>query len=545
MDTWQYKLPDNPRIVIWNGVSRAKQLKTKGGVDKVSMKEQAATGHAFVERMNGILVAEFNWDGESRWESDIEKALGDFSRQGRLEYHHLRDLWRGKGFDILHCYHHSRLGRSFTLQAWVVENVVRSGSLIYEHLGGWIDENNYPGKIAINGFSNVSEIRRFTSMTAAARKERPKRGLHTVRLPFTHLAEYDPITGEQVRVVINPERRQFMLDLAAVVLDRVGWMNVPVELQRRYGHVNPTSGRVYQPVDLWRLIHHPLVWGHLMESNLYPKGINRARPELWRVDPSEPPPPGEVIHYNKIEAIYDGELRHRLLSELRRRMTLRGGARATSARMFSGLCVCGECLRNMRTTSKNENGKRYSYIGCVSGSRHRTHGIGVPCSNNRHVRHPYLQGEIDALLRRCLRSADAVHEVFDGGDTRDAARRLERLAADIAETERKIRVLIEQRADAPDNLATYYSDAVKDASARLSTLQAEQSRLQAVTVEADTLKERRLEALGDIGSVINDFWNLPEGEINQRLHAFFINYRLYLLDGEIARLAPTPVRQRA
>lgn len=538
------KLPENPRILIWNGVSDPRQLKTKMGREKVSLREQSSTGHTFVEKMNGLLVAEFFWDGESRWESDLEKALEDFAKQDRYQYHQLRDLWRKRGFDVLHCYHHSRLGRSFTLQSWVVENVVRSGALIYEHLGGWIDENNYPGKIAINGFSNVSEIRRFTSMTTAARKERPRRGLYSVRPPFTHLAEYDPLTGEQIRTIVNPEYRQMMLDLATLIIERVGWAMIPKALYERFGHLNPRTGNMYAAIDLHRLIHHPIMWGHLMETNLYGDNRSERSVQLWQIDASMEPPKGEIIHRNKCEPIFSGDLATRLLAELHRRPGIKGKAVTGDTRMFSGLCFCAECLYRMRTATnswKSRFGRKsHTYIECVTGTRNKAHGIKMPCSNRTAMRTEVLQAHIDQLLHTCIEIQGGIEAVFSPPDTNDGLQRLKQIEGDITREERRIRALIAQRADAPESLSAYYVEALRDADAKLKIMQSDAAQLRIQQSDYAKKNTYRAEALNDIRLVLDRLWTLPEGEINQLLHAFFIDYRFYILDGKIVRFAPAP-----
>ena len=74
--------------------------------------------------------------------SDIEAAMGTNRNPDEL-----REMWRAKAFDVLWCHNHSRLGRSFTLQSWVIENVIRSGAKLYRHIGGWIRHDDYGGQI--------------------------------------------------------------------------------------------------------------------------------------------------------------------------------------------------------------------------------------------------------------------------------------------------------------------------------------------------------------------------------------------------------------
>lgn len=75
-------------------------------------------------------------------------------------------------FDIMIAYGHDRLGRSNTLDSWVVENVILSGAQIYLIAdGGYVDLEDFRYKLTIGGMIAAAAIDRFVKACA------PKRGL--------------------------------------------------------------------------------------------------------------------------------------------------------------------------------------------------------------------------------------------------------------------------------------------------------------------------------------------------------------------------------
>lgn len=527
------------RLVIWCAVSKPDTRKRKGQEveDKYSLSDQEAMGRAFAADNEYETVRVFLWPGHSRDESDPVQALEDFAAVGRNEYHELRELWRSKAFDVLWCHNHSRLGRSFTMQSWVIENVIRAGAKIYRHVGGWIRHDDYGGQIALGGFSNIQERERRIIQNDAGLTARASKGLNVARVPYPHRLIRDPDTGKAIRMEIDPSNRAFLNDLHALLLEDVGFKVLGRELYTRFGHSNPDTGKAWGNVSLYNMLHRPSFWGHTARK--FRKVVDTLSRDGWGYDKAAPVPPGVILFRDTHEPAYTGEQADDVMSVLRFRKTNRGAARPSRVRALSGLAYCAHCLRRMRIAKGTAKYIDYDYVYCSSHYDYIYMMVGDDCPNNRHIRDYYIKDFIEDLITRAQREESP--ETLFPRRMQLPPTRLEAIQDDIERQQVLLDRLILQAAGAGDTLNNHYRKLINGAAETLERLESERERLieqSRVHIEHAQRREKALSQLSDIP--ITSLWQTPGPKLNRLLKDFLNPYRIFVLNGEIVRLDLCP-----
>lgn len=535
----------NKRCVIWCAVSSEEQAKD----DKLSLSTQESEMREYAQAQGWDVVHVFMWDGYSRWESDPIAALEDFAEQGRFEYHELRRMWRERAFDVLLLYTHSRAGRSFTMQSWVVENVIRHGGEIYRIHGGWINKRDYAFQIGIGGVLSTADIDRLIEQRFHAMNQRASQGLPTTsKPPLSHLVRRDelgkPLTdqrGHPLPMIVDTRLRRLWDDAAALLLEGVSFKALEIELYKRFGHVD-ASGKPYASNTVRSNLLSPGFWGH--SARHYKDGRKHGwKIGAWVYDDTLPAPDGVLLHRNTHEAVYTGERADQVRAELRRRETVaRGRSSSYASGRFTGLFICGECTYYFGYSRKG----KYSYLYC--GARN----VGVyrsrMCNQQRGLTERQAQDFIDALLRQAL-DTDLLASAFDEAalETVQPMHRAELIRSELADLEEQAQRLVLKQATAPDTLSHIYDAEIKRIGERHVILRNQVEQAQYIEAHAKQQAREEQSVLGELRDLgLPTFWSQPDQTVNQLLHRLMGTKRFIVLDGEILRrFGTTPPEKRA
>jgi len=504
------------KAAIWIAVSS----KGQAADDKISLPEQRKVCERYAAD-NGLHIVEtLAVEGESRAAIDIV----DFDSLPTA-YHTLRQLWIDNAINALICYEFSRLGRSQSLLTYVLENCVRNGISIHVVSGGAgvIDDTNYRGQIAIGGFSTTSHMDGFTKKVRASWERMAARGLPaTGRVPFTHKIIRDE-RGKIQRVIVDPDQRPLLNDLARLLLARVGWGSLGDKLAE-LGHYNE-RGKPYYGQTLYDALHSPTFWGN--------QGLGlRSSPGLagmWVFDPTVPTPDGVMMWYDTelSEPAYTGELAAAIQDELRRRVSNAARARGDEGtRMFTGLLVCQQCggAVNMRASNR---ARGYVYYGC------RRAQDKTGCNQSKLIRVYKIREFVTDVLEGFLQHGIQLPEPHVNHNNQ-----LDMLSNERSRIKSQIQTLIRKQAAAPDNVSDMYDNEIDHLSQRLQVVNKQYAELY-----QDNQKHRvrpgQHYALDELRETdLDKFWQWSEPDINQLLHRLLGNWRLTLYDGVITGLNP-------
>lgn len=335
------------RVLIWCAVSKPHQATP----DKISLIEQERSAREWVEKNGCEVVGILTVPGESRSETDVLTIFEEFAEKGIFAYHDLRRMWQEpRQFDILVCYHDSRLARSEAMFAYVVSNVMRAGAQIYCMIGGWYQPDDYKTKMAFGMISVSSEMERFIRLTAAKKSRRASIGtlIHSVPCWAYRIERDERLTA--LRKVPDEQHRTVIEAAARLVIEGVGWGLVERELMERFGLTK--NGKPYTRYTFYWLFHNPNFFGNEFIGRTSGRDKRKiGYSDLWVFDPSYPPPEGAQIFYGVMPAYLDdtesglGEL---LKAELRRRRhSIRGTASPRNSHKFTGLLSCYYCGRKL------------------------------------------------------------------------------------------------------------------------------------------------------------------------------------------------------
>lgn len=501
----------------------------------------------FATEQGWDVVHVFMWDGYSRWESDPIAALEDFAEQGRFEYHELRRMWRDRAFDILLLYTHSRAGRSFTMQSWVVENVIRHDGEIYRIHGGWINKRDYAFQIGIGGVLSTADVDRLIEQRFHAMNQRATQGLPTSSMPpLSHIVRRDErgkplrdLQGRPLPMVVDERLRRFWNDAATLFLEGQSFKSMELELYRRFGHARENS-KPYVVNTVRTAYFNPAFWGH--SARHFKDGRKHGwKIGVWVFDETLPAPDGVILHRNTHEPVYTGDLAERVKAEMKRRGFVSHG-RSTSygSGRFTGIFVCGECTYYYGYSRKG----KYSYLYC--GARNVGAYRSRLCEQKRGVTEQQAQAFIDDMLRRAI-DADSLTAAFsEVTETERPVSNAVLLQHEMDDIKAQIKNLIREQKNARENLKDFYSDELNQLGERLEILTSHKEQTQYTELRAiqEAAEERSvLDKLRRVG--LDEFWLEPDVVINQMLHRLLGHKRLVIVDGEILkRFIPAPPEKR-
>lgn len=522
------------RVALWLAVSSDAQAKE----DKASLKEQERVGREWVAAQpDAKIVKVFNWDGYSRSEMDVLTAYEDFAAQGRFEYHELRQMWQQHAFDVLWVYVHDRIARSTALYAQVMGNVIKSNARIFSHSDGWIDQSNVETFMAIGGFSASNDIHKLVKRRAMGMRQRLKEGRTTTSgVSDTHQRVRDPVSGKELGLVVNENKRRLFDDAAELILEGVGWRNIEQELYSRFGHV-AASGQPYSRGRIYSLIMKPLTWGHnAMNFRSAYKGNSWAAFGEWIFEPGHPIPPGVNIEYNTVVPVYEGELAERLKAEIKFRMdSVRGNTPSKHKYWYTGLVVCRECGYYMGTYASTEREPR---LKCAT-RWNQSHSRGE-CHQTRSVMASYLKEWFTARLGEMIESGG--YSLLSQDEDSAAPDRDETLQADVDHLVEEIHMMVRDKRKAVGTaLEAILEEQINEANELLGirkTRLIELEQQSFIGRQAHNEQVRTLDMIRDRG--LPWFWEQDAPFIRNSLLALLAGKRLAALDGQIKRLVAAP-----
>ncbi len=523
------------RCLIWCAVSSRAQNEP----DKISLPQQEADSRKLAEENNWRIIDVMRVPGHSRRYIDFHDLASDAAKQGIDAFHRLSRHWETQDFDVLIVLDGNRFARTQSLHAYITEQTISLGARIYSLIDGWIDKQNHRMWIAMNGYKAAGEIDRLVDARDRAMTARAARGLPTSnQVPFSHQLIRDPRTGKALRLEVDESKRRLWDDLATIILDGVAWDKIEVKLFEQYGHAND-KGERYYTFCMYRLLMKPLFWGHMARFHAGVSSKNGYKFGRWIYDESEPVPDGVVIFRNTHPAVWDGELADRIRQEIDRRSgIIRGKASPTYTHRLSGLVICGECGRFMRTwTDKNYRG-----LCCSSAKDDRP---GLPECHNRGVTNEKrVIDRMNEFLGQMLR--ENTTNIFGGmpNESPCLADRIHVLEAEIVELEGHARSLIRRQLTASEDIQKLYEEELEKIGTQLKNMKEACNRLQGealATQQTTTAQQATLEELADL--TLEKFWLQESRIINQTLHRIMGNRRLVILNKEVVGVAEVRRRQ--
>jgi hypothetical protein len=309
-----------------------------------------------------------------------------------------------------------------------------------------------------------------------------------------------------------------------LLLEGVAYDNLEEELYRRFGHVNPKTGKSYGLYACVAVLKNPFFWGH----SAY--GHRKYKDRRWLYDESVPVPDKVIMYWNTHEAVYQGLEAEQVKAEMRRRSGLFGQARPHTAYMFSGLLTCASCGATLVVSANYPSPKRktirVSYY-CPTKYRHS----GLVCGQTRHINAKKIKQYVHLLLLTRLEGEDWTPE------TPTSTERTAQLQAEVAGLEARISAMIQAQATATaDSVRQIYAQKIEESGARLDILKRELRLAQQVRMDQQAAHLTRAQALVEIGPLLEQFWARPPYEIHQLLHRVFRHVRLVVREGEIIGL---------
>jgi hypothetical protein len=483
--------------VVWAAVSS--QVQTAD--DKVSMGEQETAGRAWAEANGYTVAAVLRVPGFSRSEADIVDALDGFRRQGVTAYDDLRAYWKRGGLDVLVAYNHSRLGRSSTLHAYVIENTIRAGASVYLIQGGWVQEDGYRFQIALGGVTATTDMDRLVKARRVALPARAARGLpSTGRVPWWMEAVRNE-RGRLTAVRPNEAARPIVDMIVDRYLAGQGLDSISHELQA--AGVRAMSGGVLSVTVLRWILRSPAFWGHTAIC----RGVLRDNLGRWAWDVTVDPPDNIRVYRNTHEPFLTGERGERMAAELTRRNKRHRAYKAKTHR-YGGLLLCMTC-GNVMTYNAQTNAYQ-----CRANKRR---GYAIDCHKRpRSIPVATLDAWFVGLLYRVVELGE--DDALRPPDRRDQlTTEADDAAGMVRSLEVQIAALIRRQVAAPDSLADMYSRELASLAAQRDDATKRERRARAM-LQADAAQPHvtGLDAIRAAG--LGRFWQLPNPRQNQLLH---------------------------
>lgn len=521
------------KAVIWAAVSTRRQTDD----DKFSLPKQESDGRELAEREGWDLIDVLRVPGHTRSAyTEFHKLAAAANKRGIDAFLKLQAHWERRDFDVLIIRDGDRLARAQGVMGTVVESIIQSGARIYCFADGWIDRSNFRMWIAMVGYRAASDVDKLRGFINEGMNSRARRGLPISSSP---LWSHKVVRGENGRALyqmVDPDKRLFFQDAAALILEGVSWYMLELELFRRFGYAT-ANGKPHPPRKVYNILYNPSAWGN--EARFFRDHRRNSQFKgAWAFDPSEPPPKGVVMFYGVHQAIYEGDQAALIQQEMRRRESIvRGSTRADTAYRFTGLVICGECGCNTVYQHQKKYGNE-PRIYCYTKHRPLSHS---QCTQSKGIRESYLFQLIDAKLREAIATRDLNALLGTPPPSDDTAALLKE---QIEALEAQAKRLIEKQRTAHESLEMMYDEQLQQVGEQLAMArqryQTEQGR--SVPGEQRQAQER---TLTDIATLTPErFWQQSDNVINQQLHALMGTRRWVMLDGEIIDQLDAPPRRR-
>lgn len=520
------------RVIIWVSVSTKVQTKE----DKASLPEQEREATEFAEREGWQIIDILRVPGHSRRYIDIHDCNRDMLANKIDAFDRMLQHWQQRDFDVLIVRDGDRFARTQSLHAYVVERTIdECNARIYVTTNGWVDRSNFRMFTAMDGYSSASHVDGLIKKGKATKTLRTSQGLPTAaHPPFSHIILRDPNNGKRIGIEVDESKRRLFDDVATLVIEGHGWDGFEKELYRRFGHVDPRTGKPFKYQFFYRLLRNPWFWGNAARN--YNAPITGMKLDIWAFDETIPTPEGVMIWRNTHEPVFKGEQAALVRAELRRRsLSIRGTAHSYHTHKFSGLVICGYC--GYRMSYNLANGK-YAYFRCFSKYKDR---LRPACERGRTISENKVKNWLNARLTHMLESSE--FDLLARDEKQDSVNdHANMIRTEIQEVEAQTRRLIQKQSVAPDALAGLYDEELKGLAERLTNLRSALLNAELRVARADLRPvQRAYEQLKTMS--LTTFWLQDSTVINQLLHRLMGNKCLVVMDCEIVGVTDAPIRK--
>jgi len=512
------------RTILWIAVSSGRQAED----DKESLPEQ--------KRVLEDLAQQHQWDvidtilvpGHSRvyynYREFAEAALEDNIPGPLRMFQH----WENQDFDLFACMDGSRFGREQSIFAELVARTIDGGAQLFTVKDGYIHASNRRMYISMAGYSSASEIDELKRRRAMGMRGRAARGLKVSSKTLFGYHEIRDEKGRAIRQEPDPALRHIFDRVAQELLSGTSWNSLEKTLHERYGISNPKTGKVFSHGFFRWLLSSPTFWGHTAQHFR----IHNRRFPHWAYDETLLPPEGVDLWRHTHPPIYPEPLSSAVQAEIRRRSeVVAGHATGRSTRRFSGLVICGECGAYMGLVVDNKS----SYEAMRCNRRYQQDRfIQQECGQNKSIHTRRIKAFVNQLLEAMLNSANPEALFHTQPNDKELVRTQQRLAAAQEEMDRMV---IGMRYISPTNPAfASFTTQIEEIGQEVQQLQLDLQQL-----EAQQHKQRQGGLRQNVDEIramtLDHFWELPEREINQRLHIMLSPYKIVVLNGEVVKLA--------
>lgn len=515
------------RALLWVAVSTTAQASD----DKASLPIQESDQRTICEREGWRIVDVLKVPGHSRHYIDIHKMASDARKEGIDAFDRLLSHFAACDFDILVCRDSERFARSQSLHGYVVESVVlECRARIYSLADGWIDTNNFRMFIAMAGYKAASDIDRLIKAHKYGMDKRAEMGLPiSSRVIRSHRVVRNE-AGKAIATVVNEDKAPLVEATALLLLEGVSWDDIEAELYRRFGFVDDDGSKLVAHA-MYHTFHTPTFWGHT--ARYWKK--HRARFTYWIWDAGEPPPADVKMFRDTHPPALSGDLAERVKAEMtRRHLVMKGKARPTTARRFTGLLLCDDCGYYLAYTDN----KGFPSYRCMSKWNRTDH---IECNNNGSIPEPRVMEWLSAKLKQRFESADdALFSVAE--ESSGIERMLDNARSELADAEQIVRRLLMQQARSVVELSDIYDEQINEIAERRRYLKTLVTQLEHQVNRHVNAQPPAIETIKTIG--LPRFWDLPEAEVNQLLHESLGKTRLRVMNREIVRIGSAPPRKR-
>lgn len=506
------------KALVWAAVSTIDQAED----DKFSLDAQIADSRAIAEKNDWHIIDEIRIEGHSRNYRTLDKLAAEARKNGEQGFDRLIQHLGTCDFDILVCRDANRFARKASLLYEIVDTILEDcKARIYSLSDGMVDESNADMWLMVKGYEIRKQMNWISKELLRGRQKLvDDKGLPAgSSVVWSHYIVRDA-NHKAVALVPDPAKRLIIEDAARVVLTRISWLKVEVELFKQFGHGK--NGRPFAPYFFYHLFYNPWFWGDAARNFKNPDVPNRQRKGIWIIDPSVPMPEGVVIHRAVNPPALDGELALKLKAELIRRMTFRPKSH-NQTYPFSGLLVCQQC----GFTMVHDDHHRAESYKCQSKYFARSR---PGCTRTSSIRSSDVQAWLSAALTHMLETDEALYFI---DDTRPETDLLAQLDDQYGKLQEQIRRLIDKQAAAPANLEAFYEDSLRALSAELQIVDARIAELSREAQRNNPVSiQQAFNELSAYGTVEN-FWQADSGLINQLLHRLLGKRRLVVSNRQI------------
>lgn len=522
-------MTEKKRALIWCAVSTVAQVDD----DRDSLPAQERNARLIAEQHGWQVTDVLTVPGHSRYYTQLYDCAADMRQAGIDALDKLIAHWKQQDFDVLICRDGNRFARTQAMHAAIVEEIIHAGAQIHSMADGTINESNYRMFIAMNGYKAASEIDELKRKRAEGMQHRFYERHLPAKLPVSHRLVRDTASGKVTGIELNPDYTLLWQDAAALLLEGVAWYRLEAELYARFGHVNPITRQPFGKGVLRQAILTPTFWGHLARNHtMQGTGSKHTRRRTdglhWTYDDTVIPAKGIdlIRHCEDIPPVWTGELRQRLVDELRRRRGQQGRAYSRDTHRFSGLCLCGSCGRSLSTHISK----------LAHSSRRRVFCPNPECQNRRMVAYEDVQAYIHASLERTLQRNDALLFMETPGAVDNET--LSALYAKREKLDSQIERMLTEQSLAGDALQAHYRTMLSRLGDEQSTVTERITEMEQAQQRSQSSQYSRIQAMEDVRAIgLDNLWQQPDMKINQLLHRLFGIKRLIVLNGRVVRVA--------